>query len=213
MFSLELQLAIDLLNKEQAAELANKVKDYVDIVEIGTPIVINEGLPSVQHMDENIDGVKVLADLKIMDAADYEVSQAVKFGADVVTILGVAEDASIKAAVEEAHKHGKELLVDMIAVQDLEQRAKELDEMGADYIAVHTGYDLQAQGVSPLDSLRKVKGVIKNSKIAIAGGIKPDTIEEVAAESPDLVIVGGGIANADDPVEAAKQCKAAIEGK
>lgn len=213
MFSLELQLAIDLLNKEQAAELANKVKDYVDIVEIGTPIVINEGLPSVQHMDENIDGVKVLADLKIMDAADYEVSQAVKFGADVVTILGVAEDASIKAAVEEVHKHGKELLVDMIAVQDLEKRAKELDEMGADYIAVHTGYDLQAQGVSPLDSLRKVKGVIKNSKIAIAGGIKPETIEEVAAESPDLVIVGGGIANADDPVEAAKQCKAAIEGK
>ena len=58
-----------------------------------------------------------------MDAADYEVSQAVKFGADVVTILGVAEDASIKAAVEE-HKHGKELLVDMIAVQDLETRAK-----------------------------------------------------------------------------------------
>ncbi|MDW4389845.1 3-hexulose-6-phosphate synthase, partial [Staphylococcus saprophyticus] len=24
---------------------------------------------------------------------------------------------------------------------------------------------------------------------------------------------GGGIANADDPVEAAKQCRAAIEGK
>ena len=28
---MELQLAIDLLNKEEAAELANKVKDYVDI--------------------------------------------------------------------------------------------------------------------------------------------------------------------------------------
>ncbi|BCU53157.1 3-hexulose-6-phosphate synthase [Staphylococcus auricularis] len=210
---MELQLAIDLLNKEEAAELANKVKDYVDIVEIGTPIVINEGLPAVQHLNDNIDGVKVLADLKIMDAADYEVSQAVKFGADVVTILGVAEDASIKAAVEEAHKNGKELLVDMIAVQDLETRAKELDEMGADYIAVHTGYDLQAQGVSPLDSLKTVKSVIKNSKVAVAGGIKPDTIEEVAAENPDLVIVGGGIANADDPVEAAKQCKAAVEGK
>ena len=124
MFSLELQLAIDLLNKEEAAELAKKVEEYVDIVEIGTPIVINEGLPSVQHLNENINNAKVLADLKIMDAADYEVSQAVKFGADVVTILGVAEDASIKAAVEEAHKHGKELLVDMIAVQDLENARK-----------------------------------------------------------------------------------------
>ena len=210
---MELQLAIDLLNKEDAAELANKVKDYVDIVEIGTPIVINEGLPSVQHLNDNIDSVKVLADLKIMDAADYEVSQAVKFGADIVTILGVAEDASIKAAVDEAHKHGKQLLVDMIAVQDLEKRAKDLDDLGADYIAVHTGYDLQAEGQSPLESLRKVKSVISNSKVAVAGGIKPDTIKDIVAENPDLIIVGGGIANADDPVEAAKQCRAAIEGK
>ncbi|HEC2150872.1 TPA: 3-hexulose-6-phosphate synthase [Staphylococcus delphini] len=212
---MELQLAIDLLNKEEAAELAKKVTDYVNIVEIGTPIVINEGLPAVQHLKDNVkdEDVKVLADLKIMDAADYEVSQAVKFGADVVTILGVAEDASIKNAVEEAHKHGKELLVDLIAVQDLEKRAKEIDAFGADYIAVHTGYDLQAQGQSPLDSLRKVKSVIKNAKVAVAGGIKPETVKEVADEGPDLIIVGGGIANADDPREAAKQIREAIEGK
>ena len=211
MFALELQLAIDLLNKEEAAELAKKVEEYVDIVEIGTPIVINEGLPAVEHLNKNINNAKVLADLKIMDAADYEVSQAIKFGADVVTILGVAEDASIKAAVEEAHKHDKQLLVDMIAVQDLEKRAQELDDMGADYIAVHTGYDLQAEGQSPLDSLRKVKSVIKNSKVAVAGGIKPDTIKEIVAENPDLVIVGGGIANAEDPVEAAKQCRDIVD--
>jgi len=208
---MELQLAIDLLNKEDAAELANKVKDHVDIVEIGTPIVINEVLPAVQHLNDNVDGVKVLADLKIMDAADYEVSQAVKFGADIVTILGVAEDASIKAAVDEAHKHGKQLLVDMIAVQDLEKRAKVLDDLGADYIAVHTGYDLQAEGQSPLESLRKVKSVISNSKVAVAGGIKPDTIKDIVAENPDLIIVGGGIANADDPVEAAKQCRDIVD--
>ena len=66
----------------------------------------------------------------------------------------------LKAAIEEAHKNNKQLLVDMIAVQDLEN-AKELDEMGADYIAVHTGYDLQAEGQSPLESLRTVKSVIK----------------------------------------------------
>ena len=147
-----------------------------------------------------------------MDAADYEVSQAVKFGADITTILGVAEDASIKAAIEEAHKHNKELLVDLIAVQDIEKRAKELDEMGADYIAVHTGYDLQAQGQSPLENLRKVKSVIKNSKVAVAGGIKPDTIESIIAEDPDLIIVGGGIANADDPKAAAKKCRDIIDG-
>ncbi|EAW0531167.1 3-hexulose-6-phosphate synthase, partial [Listeria monocytogenes] len=51
------------------------------------------------------------------------------------------------------------------------------------------------------------------SKVAVAGGIKPDTIKDIVAENPDLIIVGGGIANADDRVEAAKQCRAAIEGK
>ncbi|OAO19820.1 3-hexulose-6-phosphate synthase [Staphylococcus epidermidis] len=83
---MELQLASDLLNKEEAAELAKKVEEYVDIVEIGTPIVINEGLPAVQHLNENISNAKVLADLKIIDVADYEVSQAVKLGADVVLL-------------------------------------------------------------------------------------------------------------------------------
>ncbi|HDK7582133.1 3-hexulose-6-phosphate synthase [Staphylococcus arlettae] len=210
---MKLQLAIDLLNKEDAAKLAQEVEEFVDVVEIGTPIVINEGLPAVELMSKSVSKPQVLADLKIMDAADYEVSQAVKFGADITTILGVAEDASIKAAIDEAHKHNKELLVDMIAVQDIEKRAKELDEMGADYIAVHTGYDLQAQGQSPLENLRKVKSVIKNSKVAVAGGIKPDTIESIVSEDPDLVIVGGGIANADDPKAAAKQCRDAIEGR
>lgn len=210
---MKLQLAIDLLNKEDAVKLAQEVEEFVDIVEIGTPIVINEGLPSVKLMRESVNDAQVLADLKIMDAAGYEVSQAVDFGADIVTILGVAEDSSIKSAIEEAHKNGKELLVDMIAVQNLEKRAIELDEMGADYIAVHTGYDLQAEGQSPLESLRTVKSVIKNSKVAVAGGIKPETIKSVADENPDLIIVGGGIANAENPREAAKYCRDVIDGK
>ena len=69
----------------------------------------------------------------------------------------------------------------MIAVQDIEKRAKELDEMGAYYIAVQTDYNLQAQGQSPLENLRNVKSVIKNSKVAVAGGIKLDTIENIVS--------------------------------
>lgn len=52
-------------------------------------------------MSKSVTNTQVLADLKIMDAASYEVSQAVKFGADIITILGVSEDVSIKSAIEE----------------------------------------------------------------------------------------------------------------
>ncbi|MDN4525696.1 3-hexulose-6-phosphate synthase [Fictibacillus fluitans] len=195
---MELQLAIDLVNTEEAIQLVKEVEDHIDIVEIGTPVVINEGLGAVKAMKEAFPNLKVLADLKIMDAAGYEVMKASEAGADMITILGAAEDASIQGAVDEAKKQNKKILVDMIAVKDIESRAKELDELGVDYICVHTGYDLQAAGKNSFEDLKAIKRVVKNAKTAVAGGIKLETINEVVEAQPDLVIVGGGITGQDD---------------
>jgi 3-hexulose-6-phosphate synthase len=208
---MELQLALDLVNIPEAIALVKEVEEHIDIVEIGTPVVINEGLRAVKEMKEAFPDLKVLADLKIMDAAGYEVMKASEAGADIITILGQAEDMSIKGAVEEAKKQGKQILVDMIAVKDLAGRAKEVDEMGVDYICVHTGYDLQAVGKNSFDDLKTIKSVVKNAKTAIAGGIKMDTLAEVVEVNPDLVIVGGGIANQDDKKAAAETMQQMIK--
>ena len=202
---MKLQLALDLVNIPQAIELVKEVEEHIDIVELGTPVINKEGLKAVEEMKAAFPNLEVLADVKIMDAAGHEVGQASDAGADIVTILGQAEDASIKGAVEEAKKRGKKILVDMIAVKDIKKRAAELDELGADYICVHTGYDLQAEGKDSFEDLRTIKGVVKNSKIAIAGGIKLETVAEVIKEQPDLIVVGGGITSKDDKKsEAAK---------
>lgn len=195
---MELQLALDLVNIQEGIELVKQVEEYIDIVEIGTPVVINEGLRAVKEMKEAFPSLTVLADLKIMDAAGYEVMKASEAGADIITILGAAEDMSIKGAVEEAKKQGKKILVDMIAVKDLETRAKEVDAFGVDYICVHTGYDLQAVGKNSFEDLQTIKRVVKNAKTAVAGGIKLDTLPEVIKAQPDLVIVGGGITGQAD---------------
>ncbi|MQR94889.1 3-hexulose-6-phosphate synthase [Fictibacillus phosphorivorans] len=195
---MKLQLALDLVDIPGAIELVKEVEEYIDVVEIGTPVVINEGLKAVKEVKAAFPNLTVLADLKIMDAAGYEVSQASAAGADIITILGTAEDESIKGAVEEAKKQGKQILVDMIAVKDIATRAQELDELGADYICVHTGYDLQAVGKNSFEDLHTIKSVVKNAKTAIAGGIKLETLPEVIKENPDLIIVGGGITSQDD---------------
>src|SRR5690606_19495506 len=162
-------------------------------------------LAAVAEMKAAFPNLEVLADVKIMDAAAYEVSNAAEAGADIITILAQAEDSSIKGAVEEAKKLGKKILVDMIAVKDIETRAAELDLLGADYICVHTGYDLQAEGKDSFADLRTIKNVVKNAKTAIAGGIKLETLPEVIKAQPDLIIVGGGITSKDDKkAEAAK---------
>lgn len=188
-----------------AIALIEKTKDYIDIFEYGTPLVINFGLEGLKKIRERFPDITLLADLKIMDVASYEVEQAFKYGADITTILGAAEDQSIKDAIAAAHKAGKELLVDMIAVPDVAQRTKEVDAFGPDYIGTHTGYDLQAVGETPFTTFNDVKNNVTTTKTAIAGGIKLSNVAEVRDAKPDLLIIGGGIATADDPAAAAAE--------
>ncbi|MCU6796180.1 3-hexulose-6-phosphate synthase [Paenibacillus sp. WQ 127069] len=207
---MKLQLALDLVNIPDAIQLVKEVEAYIDIVEIGTPIVINEGLHAVKAIKDAYPNLQVLADLKIMDAGGYEVMKASEAGADIITVLGASNDATIKGAVEEARKHGKSILVDMINVTDLEKRAVEIDALGVDYICVHTGYDLQAAGQSPFEELRTVKRVVKNAKTAVAGGIKLSTLPEVIRAQPDLIIVGGGITGQEDKAGTAAEIRQLI---
>lgn len=208
---MKLQLALDLVDIPGAIEVVKQVEPYVDIVEIGTPIIINEGLHAVKALKETFPNLVVLADLKIMDAGGYEVMKAADAGADIVTILGVAEDASIQGAVAEAKKQGKQILVDMIAVKNLAERAEQIDSFGVDYICVHTGYDLQAIGQNSFEDLRTIKRVVKHAKVAVAGGIKLTTLPEVIAVKPDLIIVGGGITGENDMIAAANEMQQLIK--
>lgn len=208
---MKLQLALDLVSIPEGIALVREVQEYIDIVEIGTPVIIDEGLHAVRAMKAAFPSLKVLADLKVMDAGGYEVMRAAEAGADVVTVLGVAEDATIRGAVREAHDRGREILVDMIGVKDLATRAQQVDDMGVDYICVHTGYDLQAEGRRPFDDLRTLKQVVRKAKIAVAGGIKLENMTEILAVRPDVVIVGGGITNAENKLETARRMKELVQ--
>lgn len=208
---MKLQLALDLVDIPGAIELVKEVEEHIDVVEIGTPVIINEGLKAVKEVKAAFPNLTVLADLKIMDAAGYEVNQASAAGADIITILGTAEDASIKGAVEAAKQQGKQILVDMIAVKDIAARAKELDALNVDYICVHTGYDLQAVGQNSFADLATIKSVVKHARTAIAGGIKLETLPEVIKARPDLVIVGGGITSKPNKKEVAAKMQQLIK--
>lgn len=210
---MKLQLALDLVNIPGAIEVVQEVESYIDVVEIGTPIIINEGLHAVKAIKETFPQLEVLADLKIMDAGGYEIMKAAEAGADIVTVLGATDNATIRGAVEEAKKQKKQIMIDMINVKNIEERAAEIDALGVDYICVHTGYDLQAEGKDSFAELQAIKGVVKQAKTAIAGGIKLATLPEAIKANPDLIIVGGGITGQENKKEVAAQMKQLIEAK
>ncbi len=189
-----------------------KVADIVDVIEVGTPLVIKEGIKAVTEIKRIFPALEVLADLKIMDAGDHEAKIALEAGADIVTVLGVAHDATIQGALDQAGAFGKAVLADLIAVDRVAKRAQELDDMGVDLVCVHTAYDVQDTGADPVRELESVRPVLKRAGLAVAGGIKPETISQVAAFQPEIVIVGGFIMGHPDPRKAVLELRGNLAG-
>jgi 3-hexulose-6-phosphate synthase len=207
---MKLQLALDMFDIPQSIEILKGLADVIDIVEIGTPMIIREGVHAVKKVKDAFPDLTVLADLKIMDGGGIEAASAFDAGADIVTVLSVAENATIKEVVKTAKKYGKQVMADMIAVRDLAARSKELDQFGLDYLCVHTAFDVQNTGKNPLDELKVLNSTVKNTKTAVAGGIKLSTLRETAGEDPEIIVVGGGISNQADKRAAAIEMKKII---
>lgn len=200
----KLQIALDEFSLEESLELCEKVRESIDIIEIGTPFIIEEGMHAVRAFRERFPEKEILADAKVMDAGEMEAKSCFEAGADYVTVLGVTDIRTIEGCVEAAKQYGKKIVVDMICVENNEKRVAELEAVGITDIAVHTGVDLQAAGRTPLEDLKEIKGCAKNSLISVAGGIKESTVDAYIEAGADVVIVGGGISHEDDPAAAAK---------
>lgn len=190
---------------EEAVDTVRRLYDRIDIIEVGTPMIFDYGLKCVGEMKKLFPQKIVLADMKIMDAGQQETAMAVKMGADIITVMGAANNLTIEMAVEAAHKGGKKIMVDLLGVDQIERKAIALEDMGVDYICVHTAFDMKQESDRPIEELERVKRVIRSGRTAIAGGITLKELDDVMAGAPDVVIVGGGILNSADLVETADQ--------
>ena len=204
---MKLQLALDSSRSQEAKRILEKVNDLVDIVEVGTPLLMKEGVKVVTEIKNAYPQLEVLADLKIMDAGDIEARIGFDAGADIVTVLGVAHDVTIRRAVDEARTFGRQIMIDLIAVSDVRRRIGQIDPIAPDYCCVHTAFDLQDRGMDPLSEIQLVQSALKQTKMAVAGGINPEILPNIAVYRPAIVIVGGFIANHSDPRRAALEIR------
>lgn len=204
---MKLQLALDFIDIDGAKAVLREVADVIDIVEIGTPFIVKDGIKAITEIKNSYPALKVLADIKIMDAGEYEAKLAFDAGADIVTVLGDADDATVDGVVKAARKFDKEVMVDMISVADITKRATQIDKMEVDYICVHTAFDVQNQDRNPLEELKLLRRVVKKAKAAVAGGIKINTLKQIIPYKPEIVIVGSSITGRKDKRKAALEMK------
>ena len=176
----------------EALDLARaSFKAGVDWLEVGTPLLLAEGLHAVRAFRSNFPDTPIVVDLKTMDGAGLEAEMMFKAGGEMVVVMGQAHDASIIEQVKMAQRYGKQVMCDVMLCPDKPGRAREAQDMGVDYIIVHTGFDERNMipGLSPLDDLEDVLAAVDIPVQAVGGLTVPQAIQtlEIGAE---IVVFG-----------------------
>ncbi|MDP1713682.1 MAG: orotidine 5'-phosphate decarboxylase / HUMPS family protein [Anaerolineales bacterium] len=205
---INLQLAMDTLDGDEALKLAASVAPYADILEAGTPLIKSVGINIVRKLKSAHPEKIVLADLKSSDVGAYEANMAFTAGADIVTTQGITTLATICEVQREADKWKRRAEVDMTGVKDPIARAKEVQAVGVSLVLFHRSIDEELTQGALWDE-KAVNIVLEMCNlgldVVIAGGINYDILTLLRGVPIYGIVIGRGITAQPDPAQAAEK--------
>jgi len=191
------QISLDLTSIDEALETAAMARRAgVDWLEAGTPLLLAEGLHGVRALRSAFPGIPIVADLKTMDGGYLEAEMMAKAGATHVVVMARAHPETIKCVVKAGRDFGVKVMGDNMACPDMVAAARELEDLGCDFIVHHIGYD-ERRGIaaaghrmpSPLDQLRKVVDAV-SIPVQAVGGLSLEQAVQCPQYGAPLVVIG-----------------------
>ncbi len=204
----QVQLALDLLTLEDALRIARAaVAQGIGWIEAGTPLIKSEGMRAVRSLTRTFRKQTVVADMKTLDAGALETEMALRAGAKVVSISGLAHDRTVRDSVRTARGFDGTLMADLLMSPDPRRRALELEGLGVDIVCVHTGVDVQKALHSKLRVSRSLLEITRALRIpvAAAGGVDPKIARTLVKSGVSVIIVGSWITGSKNPSRASAQ--------
>jgi bifunctional enzyme Fae/Hps len=201
-----LQIAIDIPDIEEVKRVMNLIPDSDHIIyEVGTPLAKRYGAEVILELREVKPGSFFVLDLKTLDTGNLEARMAADATANAVVISGLAPIQTIVRAVKEAEKTGIYSIIDMLNVEDPVNRLRKIVDAGVkpDVVELHRAIDAEGVAEPPWKLAGKIKkfGVL----VAVAGGLRPENMEEAVKAGADILVVGRAITRAKDVEGAARR--------
>ncbi|HWJ60979.1 MAG TPA: orotidine-5'-phosphate decarboxylase [Acidimicrobiales bacterium] len=200
-----LMLAADLPSFEENARVLDAVKGDVDVIKVGTPLVLTEGIDVIRRFRDRF-GKPVFADLKVADVPHTNaklIRAAAGAGAAAVMVHGVIGFAGLKDAVAAAEGE-----VGIIVQVELTNEGGDrfTKDHAVDVIALGTlagVYGFQAPGNRP-ERVREFREAAGDDAVLVCCGVgrQGGNFQEAVAAGGTYPIVGRAIYEADDPAAA-----------
>ena len=205
---MKLQISYDFTKLSQALEIAKKTALYADIIEIGTPLIITEGIKAIETFKENFPNKSILADVKIVDRVTEIIPILAKAGANYITVLYGTSNKVIQKAGSVAHANDAKLVLDLIDAETMGQAARDAESLNVDHVLFHYPHEI-TELYSHLDDWEIVKGNT-DLPVFVSGRISKEHFKKIIQLKPKGVIIGEAITKAKDPEQEAKYFKEAL---
>jgi 3-hexulose-6-phosphate synthase/6-phospho-3-hexuloisomerase len=163
-------------------------------------LIIAEGMNGVRALRERFPETPIVADLKTMDGGYLEAELMAKAGATHVVVMARAHEETIRCVVQAGRDFGIKVMGDNLACPDMVAGARQLEELGCDFVIHHIGFDerrgIAARGdrmPSPLDQLRQVVAAV-NVPVQAVGGLTLEQAVRTPEYGAPLVVIGAPLA-------------------
>lgn len=199
---MKLQISFDTPNLEHALDIASRVADYADILEVGTLLIYSYGATAVEQFKQKFPRKTVLADTKIIDRGKDAVTLFANAGADWMTVMSGTSKQVVHSACSSAANANKKIMLDLVDSSSIAQSAMEAKNLGAHALLFHQPADEQDTLIF-LDKWELIKGNA-SVPVFISAKINRDSIEHILALQSEGIVIGRAITSAEDPALEAK---------
>ncbi len=196
----KVQISLDVTTISEALDIAHKaVRAGVQWLEAGTPLILSEGLKAISALRDAFPNNTIVADTKIMDGGYLEAEMVARAGADYVVVMGRAHEATIKEVIRAGRDYGIGVMVDDLAIEDKPRACKRFEELGADIIIHHVGYDerrdpqvIASRGGTPPRPSEDIDAVLRAVSIPIqaVGGLSIDEAIDLVRRGLQFLVLG-----------------------
>ncbi|CAM3545448.1 3-keto-L-gulonate-6-phosphate decarboxylase SgbH [Vibrio aerogenes CECT 7868] len=190
-----IQIALDQTSLPSALEVARRVENFVDIIEVGTILAFADGMNAVSTLRQLHPDHILVCDMKTTDGGAILARMAYEAGADWMTVSAAAHIATIGACKKVADEFNGEIQIEIYGNWTMED-AKAWVDLGITQAIYHRSRDAELAGVgwteADIEKMRQLSEL--GLALSITGGIVPQDIHLFEGIKAKAFIAGRALA-------------------